>query len=130
MLRERRCQLCEQRVDRGFLADDVGEFLWTQSIECGGVEPPFIERLQIFEPALRGRRFGPRRFAQRFHLEFAHVLGVTQNHLFVDAPFDFVFDRAMRDDVGQRVLDLCDGFLALRERRHAFERWIFEDEPL
>ncbi len=48
----------------------------------------------------------------------------------VDAAFDFVFDRALCDDIGQRILDLGDHFTVLRRRGDAFERRIFEHEPL
>ena len=132
VLRIRRADLREQRLDRRLLSDDLAQRLRAQA--AAAPRPPACAaralralRASLASPAFRGRRV----FAQRFELEILEILLVALGHLLVDA---LVRSRLRRGccamQIRHRFFDLGDRFALLRARRGALERRVFEDQTL
>ncbi len=130
VLRIRRRELGDQRFDRGFLAHHLVERLGPQHVERGAREAARVERFEVVQALLGRRRLRPRFFAQRFEPQLAQIVLMALHHLRVDLRFDLVADGALRDEIGEPVLDLADDFLVLRLRRARLERRVFEHQTL
>ena len=130
VLRVRRRQLRDQRLDRGLLTDHFAERLRAQDVERRAREPARVERFQIVQALLRRGGLRTGLLAQRLELELAQVLLMALHHLGVDLRLDLVADGALRDQIGQLVLDLADHFLVLRLRRARLEARVLENQAL
>jgi hypothetical protein len=126
----RRGQLRQQRLDRGFLADDLVQRLGAQDIERGAREPAAVEPFEVGQPLFRRRRLRAGLLAQRLEAQLLEVLLVALDHLDVDPRLELIADGALRDQIRQPVLDLRDGLAVLRLGRACLEGRVLEDQPL
>ncbi len=130
VLRMRRGQLGDQRLDRRLLPDDFVERARAQHVERRARQAARVERLELGQPLLCRGRLRARFLAHRFEPQLAHVLVMARDHLRVDLRLEPVVDGVLRDELREPVLDVGDDLLVLRLRRTRLERRILEDEPL